>query len=31
MITYLRVQISGSGLKRGMKNHIFWVEIGSGF
>ena len=22
---------SGSGLKRGMKNHIFWSEIGSGF
>ena len=24
-------RFSGSGLKRGMKNNIFWSEIGSGF
>ena len=24
-------RFSGSGLKRGMKNNIFWFEIGSGF
>ena len=24
-------RFSGSGLKRGMKNPIFWFEIGSGF
>ena len=24
-------RLSGSGLKRGLKNHIFWSEIGSGF
>ena len=24
-------RFSGSGLKRGMKNPIFWSEIGSGF
>ena len=31
MITDLLVQIFGSGLKRGMKNIIFWSEIGPGF
>ena len=30
MITDLLVQIFGLGLKRGMKNIIFWSEIGSG-
>ena len=29
MFIYFR--FLGSGLKRGMKNNIFWSEIGSGF